>query len=127
MALTIAILGAGLTAVAFVYWMSLIKGVGIADRRWRVSTMLAAAMVLGLAALGSGGGVAAQVLAGVSLALGVVYFGLLALAGQSNQMPAVEVGRSLPDFTLPDHNGEAFSLSSLAGRPVLLKFFRGHW
>jgi cytochrome oxidase Cu insertion factor (SCO1/SenC/PrrC family) len=127
MSLIAAFVAAGLAVAAFAYWMSLIKRVDLAERRWRVSSMLAGAMVLALAALGLGGGVAVQVLGGASILLGVVYFGLLALAGQSNQMPLIEVGRPLPDFEAPDQNGEEFRLSSRAGRPVLLKFFRGHW
>jgi peroxiredoxin len=30
-------------------------------------------------------------------------------------------------FSAPDADGREFDLSSLAGRPFLLKFFRGHW
>jgi peroxiredoxin len=37
------------------------------------------------------------------------------------------VGETLRDFSALDENGERFELASTAGRPVLLKFFRGHW
>jgi cytochrome oxidase Cu insertion factor (SCO1/SenC/PrrC family) len=127
MTLVLAVVAAGLTVAAFVYWMGLIKRVEIGDRRWLVTAALGTAMLLALIALGFGSGVAVRVLGGASLLLGVLYFGLLALAGQSVQTPAVAVGQPLLDFTARDHNGEPFSLSSLAGRPVLLKFFRGHW
>ncbi|MCA9937978.1 MAG: redoxin domain-containing protein [Anaerolineales bacterium] len=40
---------------------------------------------------------------------------------------AVRIGEPVPDFTALDGDGNAFTLSSLRGRPVLVKFFRGHW
>ncbi len=37
-------------------------------------------------------------------------------------------GRPVPDFELPNQNGERVRLSSFVGRgPVLLVFYRGHW
>jgi hypothetical protein len=37
------------------------------------------------------------------------------------------VGQPAPDFTARDGDGQNFTLSSLKGRTVLLKFFRGYW
>jgi len=37
--------------------------------------------------------------------------------------PMPEVGRRAPDFTLPTLDGEELTLSSLAGRPVLINFW----
>lgn len=116
-----------ITIGAFVYWLGLIQRVAIAERRWVINAALLAGLALALAAFGHGPGTIGGILAGVSLALSTVYFGLLALAGQSTQKPVIAVGVPLPDFTAPDHEGQPFTLSSLAGHPVLLKFFRGHW
>ena len=35
----------------------------------------------------------------------------------------IEVGKPAPDFTLLDQNGEAMTLSSLKGQPVVLYFY----
>jgi peroxiredoxin Q/BCP len=35
----------------------------------------------------------------------------------------LEPGQTAPDFTLPDQNGETFTLSSLRGRKVVLYFY----
>jgi peroxiredoxin Q/BCP len=35
----------------------------------------------------------------------------------------IEVGKPAPDFTLLDQNGEAVTLSSLKGQPVVLYFY----
>ena len=53
-----------------------------------------------------------------------------ALRLQSRQQPnrpAVAVGEPMLLFSAPDENGVDFDLSSLNGKPYLLKFFRGHW
>lgn len=125
--LLFAALAAALTAATVVLWLRLIQRVELGERRWLVNALLAGGIVLGLAAFVQGVGLAGGLLAGSSVLLGSVYFGLLSLAGQSRQAPAFSVGSPLPGFTAPDENGKLFSLSSLRGRPVLLKFFRGHW
>lgn len=35
----------------------------------------------------------------------------------------IEAGQPAPDFTIPDQDGEPFTLSSLKGRPVVLYFY----
>jgi hypothetical protein len=38
------------------------------------------------------------------------------------------VAERAPDFELPDHQGDRFSLGrALADGPILLVFYRGHW
>jgi hypothetical protein len=39
----------------------------------------------------------------------------------------IEVGDTVPIFTAPGEDGEVFDSSSIAGTPLLIKFFRGHW
>jgi hypothetical protein len=69
------------------------------------------------------------------IALGVST-GLLLLGGWFNFVvarvpataPAVRVGESAPDFTLPDADGRPVSLAAYRGRkPVVLVFYRGAW
>jgi peroxiredoxin len=40
---------------------------------------------------------------------------------------ALAVGQQVPDFTLPDQNGKAVSLSAERGHKVVLVFYRGYW
>jgi peroxiredoxin len=40
---------------------------------------------------------------------------------------AIAVGSTIPSFTATDEHGKIFDSQSLAGQPVLIKFFRGHW
>jgi len=39
----------------------------------------------------------------------------------------VKVGEPILRFRARDAEGNDFDLQELAGRPFLLKFFRGHW
>jgi len=39
------------------------------------------------------------------------------------ELQRLEAGQKAPDFTLPDHEGKPFSLSSLAGQKVIVYFY----
>ena len=116
---------AALSGVAL--FVKLVREVKVDEKRWLTNTLLASGAVLAIVALTREPGVVGGVVAGVVLVVAAAFFGLLALAGQSEQEPAIRVGEPFLDFTAPDHNGEPFTLSSLAGKPILMKFFRGHW
>ena len=87
----------------------------------------AAALALGVLVLASGAGW----LGGVPAALGATLGGIMLLtrlgSAQATNAPAVTIGGRVLDFTAPDENAAPFTLSSMAGKPFLLKFFRGHW
>ena len=93
--------------VPFVAWMiagGALAGVGLVlDSSWLATT---------LAALGI---------------LGAVFvLGTVAISRQKTT-GAIAVGDTIPTFQTLDEDGEPFRSASLAGSPVLLKFFRGHW
>ena len=111
----------------FVLWQGVIRRLEMDKRRWILTSMAVAGIVLGITALARDPGVFGGILASVSTLMGILFMALGALAPQSRQTPAVAVGDPLLDFTAPDENGKPFDLASLRGRPILLKFFRGHW
>ena len=112
---------------ALALWFRWIQQLALEGRRRIAYAILACALALAVASFAVGVGLAGGLLAGATLVVGALWIALGALAGQSRQAPAVTVGAPAPDFTAPDHEGQPFRLSSLRGRPVLLKFFRGHW
>lgn len=69
-----------------------VKHVKVEEQRWIVNLLLAGAAALAVLALTREPGVLGGILAGIVLALSTVFFGLLALAGQSKQQPAIRVG-----------------------------------
>ncbi len=116
-----------LVAGALVEWFRRIRGVRIPrDRRGFVACWLGGA-ALGAIALAQGPGWVGGLPAGLATLGGLVLSGLVAISPQRVAENAIRVGESLRDFTAPDDQGEAFPIASLAGSPILLKFFRGHW
>jgi hypothetical protein len=61
----------------------------------------------------------------VGIALVLIY--LTATGAQRVDGDMIEVGDKIPAFSAQDDDGNTFNMESLAGRRVLLKFFRGHW
>ena len=57
---------------------------------------------------------------------GLLFLVLYALSKQGVGDPIV-IGDQMPGFSALDGESQAFESESLAGSPVLLKFFRGHW
>lgn len=112
---------------AGVVWMRLIREVRVGERRTLVLAAVAAAVGLGALALWRGPGWASGSAAVVAVGVGSLFLLLSALGRQSRGTPVVKLGAPILDFTAPDAEGKPFSLASLAGRPYLLKFFRGHW
>jgi cytochrome oxidase Cu insertion factor (SCO1/SenC/PrrC family) len=116
-----------LIAIAIGLWVRLIARVEIDEGRRLPSMMVVSAFVLGLIALSQSPGLFGGILAGATVAVAAVAFLLQALASQSGQSPAFAVGDALPSFSALDDRGEPFDLARLNGRPILMKFFRGHW
>lgn len=87
----------------------------------------AIAALLGSVALARGAGLAGGLAAGVAVFAGLTFLALYAASGQSKAPAAVAVGDRILDFIAADDAERPFALASLAGRPFMLKFFRGHW
>ena len=69
-----------------------------------------------------------SILAGADIVLVALFaFGFFGLAATPSSERARTITRA-PDFTLPDQDGKAVTLSAeLAKGPVLLVFYRGFW
>ena len=75
---------------------------------------------LGLLSLSFAGGAAAAWAAG----LGFLFLYFVMTGAHADR---IRVGDAIPAFTALDAAGNTFDSSELAGNPVLIKFFRGHW
>jgi hypothetical protein len=124
------LLGIGSLLVAGVAWALWLRRVqAVAVPRDRRAFLLAAgsAVALGIGAFSAGTGHLGAVAAGLGIFSGAVYLALRLQSRQDARAPAVKVGEPMPAFDAPDEAGARFDSASLAGRPYLLKFFRGHW
>lgn len=114
-------------AASAVLWFRRMRAVSIPRDRTAFVLAWALGALAGVLAFVRGVGWPDGIAAGLAL-LGSGF--LLFTVGVSRQRvgaDAIRVGAALPDFAAPDENGERFEIASLAGRPLLLKFFRGHW
>jgi len=114
-------------AISFRAWIGALKRVEIPENRSGFVAMWALAAGLGVAALlgepgWRGGGPATLGLLGSCFVLFTV-----AIGTQRVGEDAIQVGDPIPAFTATDEHGELFDSASLAGQPVLIKFFRAHW
>ncbi|MEM9174777.1 MAG: hypothetical protein AAGC67_06050 [Myxococcota bacterium] len=110
----------------FYIWFQLIERVSIPrDRRGFFAAFLASGAI-GVVAI-SQGGFFSTLFAIPAVLVGFVFPALRLQSRQQPNRPAVAVGDAMLTFVAPDEHGHDFDLASLAGKPYLLKFFRGHW
>ena len=122
----LAILAAVVMGTAGLRWLALMRAGRIPRDATRYLASSALGTLLGVAALLRGAGVLGGVIAALAALAGAAFLALYAASGQ-RRGAAIAVGDRVLDFTARDADGRSFALSSLAGRPFLLKFFRGHW
>jgi hypothetical protein len=117
----------GLAAISLALWIRALRRVAIPENRGLfVATWIAAAGLGAAALLGEAGW-----LGGVPAALGalvsLVLLFTFSVSRQKLGADAIGVGATVPHFTAVDEHGQPFDSRSLAGHPVLIKFFRAHW
>lgn len=126
--------GAALAAVAFamvlgtgIVWFRRISAVALPANRAPFVALMAVGVALGVTALARGAGWLGGTGAVFAVVAGGMFVFTFLISAQKGGTGRLILGEPIPDFTAPDDNGEDFALSSLAGNPFLLKFFRGHW
>lgn len=108
-------------------WFQLVYAVALPKNRlgFLLSMLLGAG--LALVALVQGAGVVGSVLASLAIFLGCFFVFTWSISAQKGGPGTLQIGSKLQNFSAKDHSGNIFESTSLAGRPILLKFFRGHW
>lgn len=125
--LALAIAAAAVVGGAGVRWFRLMREVRIPEDRTSFLVATGIGALLGVLAFVAGVGLVGGVLAGFAIAGGLGFVALWAASGQSRQPPAVAVGEPMLAFSGIDDEGRPFDVGAFAGKPLLLKFFRGHW
>ena len=119
---------AGLVAVGVGgLWIRALRAVRLPENRGGFVAAFVGGAALGITALAGGVGWLGGVPAVLAIVLGAFFLFTFAISRQELESDAISVGATLPDFSAVDENGETFEAASLAGHPVLIKFFRGHW
>lgn len=116
-----------LVALATIYWFQLVNQVAIPEDRTPFMILYGLVVVMAVASFIVGtrwfGGIAA-----VLAILPALFMPLtVAISKQVVADNPIQVGDSLPYFEALNDQSERFTSDALAGTPVLIKFFRGHW
>jgi hypothetical protein len=125
--MALALLAFAIVIAAASRWMWLAFKLRIPENRTPFMAAWAGGVLLGLWVIVQGPTTASAIFAWPAVVLGglLVFFALT--SAQRTTARTIDVGGKLPPFSAPDENGEDFDIASLAGSPLLLKFFRGHW
>ncbi|MBW2287871.1 MAG: hypothetical protein JRG80_12645 [Deltaproteobacteria bacterium] len=110
-----------------IFWFRLALSVRLPENRTGFVLIWASGTLLGVIALVQGAGWISGIPAGLAVFIGIFLLFTVTISPQQVAPDAIAVGEALRDFSALDENGEPFELASTAGRPLLLKFFRGHW
>ena len=117
----------GMVATTTGLWFRAMHGVRIpADRTPYLIAWIGGAAI-GASALLQGASGLSFLLGLLALIAGVFFPFTISISRQRVDEPALAVGDDLPEFSAPDEHGGTFESAALAGHPVLIKFFRGHW
>ena len=121
------LLALGVVAVTGWRWFRLIKEVAIPRNRSIYMAGFVCGGLIGLVAAFGSSGLVSTIAGGLAAFGGLTFAALRMQSAQRPNEPAVSVGGTMLAFSAPDETGADFDLSKLAGKPYLLKFFRGHW
>ncbi len=121
-----ALVALAMVAGALIWWFRRVGRVQIPKNRAPFIVWMLAGGVLASLALALGGGWL-TILPAVVAIVGALFAVFTASISRQKVEGAIDVGDPMPTFEALDEDGATFESSSLAGGPVLLKFFRGHW
>jgi peroxiredoxin len=124
---TSGLIAAVIVVVAGIRWLQLTYRAQLPQNASAYVVACAAGVVLGGGAFVLGTGIAGGIAGGLAALGGGAFLALFSASGQRRLPPAVVVGEPVIELTTTDDEGRPFDLARLRGRPVLLKFFRGHW
>jgi peroxiredoxin len=104
-----------------------IKDVTVPKNPWLQLVVWVFSIGLGIYALVLGIHILLVVPAILSMLINIFFIAVLLHSNLPSVSPSIEVGKPYIDFTTVDSEGNPFTLSTLKGKAILLKFFRGHW
>lgn len=125
--LRLAVFAAVVVFGAWASWWAKIKALTVPRNSVIYLALMSSGIVLGLWGLSRGAGALGGILAFSAIVAAAMFLFTAYISGMPSAPPGAAVGEKFLDFTASDSDGGDFTLSSLAGRPFLLKFYRGHW
>ena len=124
---TLAVLALVVAAATVALWFRQIGQIDIPEDRTTYVIFFLSAAALGVGAFVAGVRLFGGVTAALAIIIGSFFPFTVAISRQEVAANTIRVGDSIPVFSALDENGEVFESKTLAGKPALIKFFRGHW
>ena len=117
----------GVAALTMVAWFRQINQVDIPENRIAFAIFFLGALALAVGAFVMRTRWFGAIPALLAIVIGGFFPFSMTISRQEVATTGIQVGQTLPHFRALDRGGEWFDSASLAGKPVLIKFFRGHW
>ena len=124
---TLGFVGLGIALVTLALWSRQIDQVAIPENRALFVVAFVVAALVGASAFVMRTRWFGAIPALIAIAIGAFVPFSVAISRQEVATTGIQVAQTIPRFTAIDRHGERFDSASLAGKPVLMKFFRGHW
>ena len=123
----LAFAGLALAVLTTALWARRVRRVRLPRNRSGFVLAWLGAATLAALGLAEGAGWASGIAAVLAIFIGAFASFTISISRQQYASDAISPGDRLPPFGAPDEFGEPFESEVLAGAPVLIKFFRGHW
>ncbi len=124
---TLGFVGLGIALISVFLWNRQIQQVAIPENRTAFVIAFVVAALVGASAFVMRTRWFGAIPALMAIAIGAFLTFTVSISRQEVATTGIQVGQTIPHFTAIDRHGEPFDSASLAGKPVLVKFFRGHW
>ena len=124
---TLGFVALAVVIVTVALWIRLINQVAIPEDRTLFVAVCLMAASLGVAAFAIGSRWFGGIPAILAIVAGSFFSFTVAISPQQVAENPIRVGDTIPVFSALEDTGERFRSGELAGSPVLIKFFRGHW
>ena len=124
---TLGIAAFGVAALTMVVWFRQINQVDIPENRIVFAIFFISAVALAICAFVMGTRWFGAIPALVAIVIGGFFPFSMTISRQETGTTGIQIGQTMPQFKALDRNGDWFDSASLEGKPVLMKFFRGHW
>lgn len=126
-ALVMALAGLAAFILSVALWTRAIRNVAIPDNRIGFIALWFGAFLLGVLSLFQPDAFWLSYIIGTLATLGGGLFCVLYALNKQGEDNPIRVGDPMPQFSGTDGERNLFDSTELAGNPVLIKFFRGHW
>ncbi|MEE3331119.1 MAG: hypothetical protein VX246_09640 [Myxococcota bacterium] len=117
----------GVAALTMVAWFRQINQVDIPENRIVFVLFFVSAVALSVSAFVMRTRWFGAIPALLAIVIGGFFPFSMTISRQEVATTGIQVGQTIPHFRALNRSGEWFDSASLEGKPVLIKFFRGHW